>query len=138
MAASASLSALPSSLRLSFPTERPSTSSHSSSSCAFINGGINLRLHKSFSYVTSSSFSSRRVSTNRLVSVLCASGDYYSTLGVAKSASSKEIKAAYRKLARQVRYFVQFGFHGLWFRTFFCSFTSLGLFFGMLVVERMS
>ncbi|GLU22060.1 hypothetical protein SLE2022_381600 [Rubroshorea leprosula] len=101
MAASASLSALPSSLRLSFPTERPSTSSHSSSSCAFINGGINLRFHKSFSYVTSSSFSSRRVTTNRLVSVLCASGDYYSTLGVAKSASNKEIKAAYRKLARQ-------------------------------------
>lgn len=30
-----------------------------------------------------------------------ASADYYSTLGVAKSATVKEIKAAYRKLARQ-------------------------------------
>ncbi|KAI9397391.1 hypothetical protein POPTR_003G031800v4 [Populus trichocarpa] len=30
-----------------------------------------------------------------------ASGDYYATLGVPKSATSKEIKAAYRRLARQ-------------------------------------
>ncbi|KAL0425116.1 UNVERIFIED_CONTAM: Chaperone protein DnaJ [Sesamum radiatum] len=33
--------------------------------------------------------------------VVVAAADYYSTLGVPKSASSKEIKAAYRKLARQ-------------------------------------
>lgn len=33
--------------------------------------------------------------------VMAASGDYYSTLGIPKSASVKEIKAAYRKLARQ-------------------------------------
>ncbi|CAL1377732.1 unnamed protein product [Linum trigynum] len=33
--------------------------------------------------------------------VRAASGDYYSTLGVPKSASIKDIKAAYRKLARQ-------------------------------------
>ncbi|PKA57917.1 Chaperone protein dnaJ 1, mitochondrial [Apostasia shenzhenica] len=33
--------------------------------------------------------------------VVAASGDYYSTLGVPRSASSKEIKAAYRRLARQ-------------------------------------
>lgn len=31
-----------------------------------------------------------------------AAADYYSTLGVPKSATSKDIKAAYRKLARQV------------------------------------
>ncbi|KMZ67868.1 Chaperone protein dnaJ [Zostera marina] len=30
-----------------------------------------------------------------------ASGDYYSTLGISKSANSKQIKAAYRSLARQ-------------------------------------
>lgn len=34
--------------------------------------------------------------------VIFASADYYSTLGVSKSANSKEIKAAYRRLARQV------------------------------------
>ncbi|XP_075489927.1 uncharacterized protein LOC142528704 [Primulina tabacum] len=33
--------------------------------------------------------------------VIVAAADYYSTLGVPKSASSKDIKAAYRKLARQ-------------------------------------
>ncbi|KAJ6696356.1 DNAJ-like protein 1 MITOCHONDRIAL-RELATED [Salix koriyanagi] len=32
-----------------------------------------------------------------------ASGDYYATLGIPKSATSKEIKAAYRRLARQPR-----------------------------------
>lgn len=32
---------------------------------------------------------------------ISASADYYSTLGIPKSASSKEIKAAYRRLARQ-------------------------------------
>lgn len=34
--------------------------------------------------------------------VITASADYYSTLGVPRSASNKEIKAAYRRLARQV------------------------------------
>ncbi|KAK4350234.1 hypothetical protein RND71_029547 [Anisodus tanguticus] len=33
--------------------------------------------------------------------VVTAAADYYSTLGVPKSANSKEIKAAYRRLARQ-------------------------------------
>ncbi|XP_010906719.1 uncharacterized protein [Elaeis guineensis] len=33
--------------------------------------------------------------------VITASADYYSTLGVPRSASNKEIKAAYRRLARQ-------------------------------------
>lgn len=33
--------------------------------------------------------------------MVSVAGDYYSTLGVSRSATSKEIKAAYRKLARQ-------------------------------------
>ncbi|CAO2191514.1 unnamed protein product [Urochloa humidicola] len=33
--------------------------------------------------------------------VICASADYYGTLGVPRSATNKDIKAAYRKLARQ-------------------------------------
>ncbi|XP_078438124.1 uncharacterized protein LOC144708599 isoform X2 [Wolffia australiana] len=38
---------------------------------------------------------------NRLGFVVSASADYYSVLGVPKSADGKEIKAAYRRLARQ-------------------------------------
>lgn len=57
--------------------------------------------------------------------VVAASSDYYSTLGVPKSASSKEIKAAYRKLARQV-------FHP------FGGYLVFSLFSGLcLVVEKM-
>ncbi|XP_020090885.1 uncharacterized protein LOC109711923 [Ananas comosus] len=36
-----------------------------------------------------------------LVGVVSASADYYSTLGISRSATNKEIKAAYRRLARQ-------------------------------------
>ncbi|KAG5016343.1 hypothetical protein JHK85_022479 [Glycine max] len=45
----------------------------------------------------SSSSSRRRFATL----VASASGDYYGTLGVSKSASAREIKASYRRLARQ-------------------------------------
>ncbi|XP_007023259.2 PREDICTED: chaperone protein DnaJ [Theobroma cacao] len=112
MAATTSLSLLPSSL--SFPTERPSnasqsSSSSSSSSCSvFFNGGTRLRSHDSFACVSSSPFSTcswrlnnGRVGAYRFGTVVAASGDYYATLGIPKSASSKEIKAAYRRLARQ-------------------------------------
>ncbi|XVE91281.1 hypothetical protein DITRI_Ditri20bG0141000 [Diplodiscus trichospermus] len=105
MAATTSLSLLPSSL--SFPTERPSNASQTSSSCCsvFFNGGTRLRSHDSFASVSSSSSStcSWRLTNgrHRFGTVVAASGDYYATLGVPKSASSKEIKAAYRRLARQ-------------------------------------
>lgn len=47
--------------------------------------------------------SNKRMSARRFGrAVVVAAADYYSTLGVPKSANSKEIKAAYRKLARQV------------------------------------
>ncbi|CAO2815237.1 unnamed protein product [Amaranthus hypochondriacus] len=45
-------------------------------------------------------FSKKKRFSSRFI-VRAASSDYYSTLGVPKSASVKEIKAAYRKLARQ-------------------------------------
>ncbi|KAK8629141.1 hypothetical protein V6N13_077995 [Hibiscus sabdariffa] len=113
MAATTSLSVLPSSL--GFPSERPSSTSQSSSyscSCSvFFNGGTRLRSHDSFACVsfpssTSSTCSWRlnngRDGTHRFGTlVVAASGDYYATLGVPKSASGKEIKAAYRRLARQ-------------------------------------
>ncbi|KAK4748273.1 hypothetical protein SAY87_014859 [Trapa incisa] len=82
-----------------------SSSSSTSSSSALFPGGCHLRncqkLHVSFpyqySYGCAKFSSSRRLGTL----VVRASGDYYATLGVPKSASGKEIKAAYRKLARQ-------------------------------------
>lgn len=47
-------------------------------------------------------FNRSRICVKRVRTVVSASADYYSTLGVSKSADNKEIKAAYRKLARQV------------------------------------
>lgn len=93
----------------------PSLSFSHSSSSSFLAGGTHLRSHKNFAALTLSAdscpfggsklnSSNARSSTYRFGrSVVCASGDYYATLGVPKSASGKEIKAAYRKLARQVR-----------------------------------
>lgn len=88
--------------------------SHSSPS-SFLADGTHLRSHKNFAALTLSAGSwpfggSKLNGSNANASsfrhrfgrtVVCASGDYYATLGVPKSASSKEIKAAYRKLARQ-------------------------------------
>ncbi|KAL9463164.1 hypothetical protein AB3S75_001046 [Citrus x aurantiifolia] len=91
----------------------PSLSFSNSSSSSFLAGGTRLRPHKNFAALTLSAdscpfggsklnSSNARSSTYRFGrSVVCASGDYYATLGVPKSASGKEIKAAYRKLARQ-------------------------------------
>lgn len=52
--------------------------------------------------VSSAALSNKRMSARFGRAVVVAAADYYSTLGVSKSASGKEIKAAYRKLARQV------------------------------------
>ncbi|XP_048439863.1 chaperone protein DnaJ-like isoform X2 [Pyrus x bretschneideri] len=107
--AAAALSLLPSSSpHLLFPPSS-SSSSASSSSSLFVSGGTHLKTHKSFVSLSSSwpsssssSTSSWKFSAKRSVGrVFAASGDYYATLGVPKSATSKEIKAAYRRLARQ-------------------------------------
>lgn len=109
----AALSLLPSSSpHLLFP---PSSSSSSSTS-SFVLGGTHLRTHKSFVSLhswspssSSSNTSSWKFNTKRRVGIVfAASGDYYATLGVPKSASSKEIKTAYRRLARQVLIFTPF------------------------------
>ncbi|KAE7997308.1 hypothetical protein FH972_001954 [Carpinus fangiana] len=98
--ATTSLSLLQPSL---FPPSSSSASSSSSSSSFF--GWTHLRAHQNFISLSCSSSSNwkfnTRVSVGRFRTVVNASGDYYATLGVPKSANSKEIKAAYRRLARQ-------------------------------------
>ncbi|KAI4329354.1 hypothetical protein L6164_021625 [Bauhinia variegata] len=84
----------------------PSTSATCSSSSTYFCGGVHLRTHKNFISIHSSSpFPSSTFSTKgsprRFGTVYAASGDYYATLGVPKSATGKDIKAAYRRLARQ-------------------------------------
>lgn len=104
--AASSLSVVPPS-SLSFITER----SHSySSSSSFVIGGNHKRFTSLHSWHSiSPSRLNARVSAKRGAGpVITASGDYYVTLGVPNSASSKEIKAAYRRLARQVLHLVQF------------------------------
>ncbi|KAG4955318.1 hypothetical protein JHK82_041026 [Glycine max] len=75
-------------------------------------GTVHLRSHNSFlsihstsssSFLSFSSISIPNHSPTRrpFHTVLASSSDYYSTLGVPKSATGKEIKAAYRRLARQ-------------------------------------
>lgn len=96
----------------------PPSSTHS----CFCAGGIHLRSHNNFLSIHSSPFPSTFSNSNtkfssgtrpkRFHTVFAASSDYYSTLGVPKSATGKEIKAAYRRLARQVSFYFPF---------FFCS-----------------
>lgn len=79
----------------------------SSSSSFFFTGGTNLWAHRKFSSLAFSSSScqfNKKLSARRFGRLVVAAADYYSTLGVSKSASGKEIKAAFRKLARQVWY----------------------------------
>ncbi|KAL6539130.1 hypothetical protein OROGR_011779 [Orobanche gracilis] len=73
------------------------------SSC-FSTGAAHAWADKKFLQVSLSSSAqlSKKMSARRFGrSVVVAAADYYSTLGVPKYANSKEIKAAYRKLARQ-------------------------------------
>ncbi|KAG2254899.1 hypothetical protein Bca4012_040509 [Brassica carinata] len=97
-AALASPSLVPSSL--CFSADGPPSLSSSSSSSLSV-GGTNDR--RRFLSVSSSSWPNRQrgLSRRRSVVVFAASGDYYATLGVPKSANIKEIKSAYRRLARQ-------------------------------------
>ncbi|XP_040863890.1 chaperone protein dnaJ A6, chloroplastic [Glycine max] len=76
-------------------------------------GTLHLRSHNSFLSIHSPSSSSpfpsfssisipnHSPTRRRFHTVFAASSDYYSTLGIPKSATGKEIKAAYRRLARQ-------------------------------------
>ncbi|GAB2293634.1 hypothetical protein Dimus_027847 [Dionaea muscipula] len=96
---------LPSSL--SFNSDIQSSSFPSITSSSF-SGGIIFRPHIHFLSLSSlfspccaSSSSSSNFSRRRFRTVVRAASDYYSTLGVSRSAGIKEIKAAYRKLARQ-------------------------------------
>ena len=93
--ATAALSLLPpsSSPNLLFPPPSPSPSS------SFPLGGARRGFVSLTSTRSNNSTAKRRFSTV----VAAASGDYYATLGVSKAATSKEIKTAYRRLARQVR-----------------------------------
>ncbi|GMP34534.1 hypothetical protein CsSME_00007359 [Camellia sinensis var. sinensis] len=92
--ATASLSLLRSSL--SFTVTPEASSSSSSSSSPFFAGGSHLWTHKNFVSISSSSQLSKKLSAKRFGTVVSAAADYYSTLGVSRSASGKEIKAAYR------------------------------------------
>lgn len=106
MATAATLSLLPSSFginTLDRSNSYPSTTSFpSSSSSVFFNGGTYLNSRKPYPSVLISSRKRNGRALRFGTFVVKASADYYATLGVPKSATVKEIKAAYRKLARQV------------------------------------
>ncbi|CAA3023262.1 Molecular chaperone (superfamily) [Olea europaea subsp. europaea] len=73
----------------------------SSSSSCFFAGGSRFKKFPPDSLSSASQFN-KKICARRFGSVVVAAADYYSTLGVPKSADSKEIKSAYRRLARQV------------------------------------
>ncbi|XP_077237925.1 molecular chaperone Hsp40/DnaJ family protein [Tasmannia lanceolata] len=85
-------------------TSELSFSSLTGAGPSFLNGGSRLWNASSLS-LTSCDFrmkNTKKKKKNRpFHNVVTAAADYYSTLGISKSASSKDIKAAYRRLARQ-------------------------------------
>ncbi|KAJ4954072.1 hypothetical protein NE237_030904 [Protea cynaroides] len=83
---------------LGFCTERHQPFFHGSS---FLNSGLSRKSHHSSLSLSFSQPNKNRFRSKRFSTLITAAADYYSTLGVPKSASSKEIKAAYRKMARQ-------------------------------------
>ncbi|KAI3815000.1 hypothetical protein L1987_14650 [Smallanthus sonchifolius] len=72
-----------------------------SSSSSFFAGGTLSFTRSTNSFSSASQFNNRLYGNRRGGFFVFAAADYYSTLGVPKSATSKDIKAAYRKLARQ-------------------------------------
>eukprot|EP00262_Sarcandra_glabra_P007492 TRINITY_DN20338_c0_g1_i1.p1 TRINITY_DN20338_c0_g1~~TRINITY_DN20338_c0_g1_i1.p1 ORF type:complete len:495 (+),score=76.26 TRINITY_DN20338_c0_g1_i1:159-1643(+) len=94
------LSVLPSTkLSLGFSSELPQLNGVGSGS-SFFNRGKRVWRDPSLSKFNNNKKSFRR-GVNGFRIIVAASADYYMTLGVAKSATIKDIKAAYRKLARQ-------------------------------------
>ncbi|KAI9110297.1 hypothetical protein K1719_018739 [Acacia pycnantha] len=81
------------------PSSAPSSSPSSSS---FLCDSVHLRTHKNFISIHSPSLTLTIKSSSRSFrTAIAAYGDYYATLGVSTSATNKEIKGAYRNLARQ-------------------------------------
>ncbi|KAI3936003.1 hypothetical protein MKW92_047915 [Papaver armeniacum] len=112
MAISSSVSSTPSSLGFIISEQKPTLFSSSRNSNYCISSSRHKKplqsLYSSYNqnnnnnkfFFSSSSYSSTR--KRRLGGIVIrAAADYYSTLGVPKSATSKDIKAAYRRLARQ-------------------------------------
>lgn len=86
------------------PLSSPSPSASSSSS--LFGGGTHSFTRSSnskgcVSFSSSSQFNKKLYGKRSRGVLVYAAADYYSTLGVPKSATGKDIKAAYRKLARQ-------------------------------------
>ncbi|KAK4267572.1 hypothetical protein QN277_024334 [Acacia crassicarpa] len=85
------------------PSSAPSSSPSSSS---FLCDSVHLRTHKNCISIHSpchfpSLTLTNKSSTRSFRTAIAAYGDYYATLGVSTSATNKEIKGAYRNLARQ-------------------------------------
>ncbi|GFZ11853.1 molecular chaperone Hsp40/DnaJ family protein [Actinidia rufa] len=98
--AAASVSLLLSTLSFTPDRHQPLSTCSSSYYSSFFAGETHLWPQKNFLYVSSSQFH-KEIFGKRFRTVVMAAADYYSTLGVSRTASVKEIKAAYRRLARQ-------------------------------------